>query len=426
MIERGMKHLIYELRTTVTYELFSEMIHSGIPGLCFTTTAPQRLSKEYKMSDARIYLVSECENIKGVIHPKSIEGRMLDVIQRFVKEHHESIILIDDIEYLIMENGYEMVEKFITKVGKLTKEKNSTFLVPINPNSMRDNVVKAMTAKFDDVRDVRNILVTGDKIECPECGAMWSATTKLCDICGYNFEKAPTAKPKPAAEQQPAPEKPAPKAEPRRPSQAAPEARKPERTPEAKKVEVHHAAPPSGDNWFNRGVAFEKMGRSEEAVECFDKAILDRPDDSWAWFNKGVSLHRMGMMGEAMKCYDRALAIEPNDPDVLSNKGIALRSLGKTEEAIECYLTALKYAPKDAGIWSNLGVTYRVLGRTKDALDCYSKALAINPNDVSVLLNKAAAFQSEGKHAESLDAYKSVLAIDPNNPVALRNMKLVQ
>jgi Flp pilus assembly protein TadD/uncharacterized protein YrzB (UPF0473 family) len=381
------------------------------------------------MSDAKIYLVSECENIKGVIHPKSIEGRMLDVIQRFVKDHHESIILIDDIEYLIMENGYESVEKFVTKIGKLTKEKNSTLLVPINPNSMRDNVVKAMTAKFDDVRDVRNILVTGDKIECPECGAMWAATTKLCDICGYNFEKAPTAKPK-LATSQPVPEepaaKPAPKADGRKAPMPAPEARKPEKPPEPKRVEVHHAAPPTGDNWFNRGVALEKMGRSEEAVECFDKAIMDRPNDSWAWFNKGVSLHRMGMMGEAMKCYDKALAIEPNDPDVLSNKGIALRSLGKTEEAIECYLTALKYAPKDAGIWSNLGVTYRVLGRTKDALDCYARALAINPNDVSVILNKAAALQSDGHQGEALESYKTVLALEPNNPVALRNMRLIQ
>jgi tetratricopeptide (TPR) repeat protein len=424
MIERGMKHLIYEIRTTVTYELFSEMVHVGIPGLCLTTTAPQRLSKEYKMPEAKIYLVSECENIKGVIHPKSLEGRMMDVIQRFVKEHHESIVLIDDIEYLIMENGYEQVEKFVAKVGKLTKEKNSTLLVPINPNSMRDNVVKAMTAKFDDVRDVRNILVTGDKIECPECGAMWPATTKLCDICSYNFEKPASAKPKPASAQPPQPEKPAPKPEPKRTERAVPSGSQAE---EPKRVEVHHAAAPmTGDNWFNRGVALEKMGRSEEAVECFDKAILDRPDDSWAWFNKGVSLHRMGIMGEAMKCYDRALAIEPNDPDVLSNKGIALRSLGKTEEAIECYLTALKYAPKDAGIWSNLGVTYRVLGRTKDALDCYARALAINPNDVSVLLNKAAALQSDGHQAEALESYKTVLALEPNNPVALRNMRLIQ
>jgi tetratricopeptide (TPR) repeat protein len=419
MIERGMKHLIYELRTTVTYELFSEMVHVGIPGLCFTTTAPQRLAKEYKMSEAKIYLVSECENIKGVIHPKSLEGRMIEVIQRFIKDHHESIILIDDIEYLIMENGYDQVEKFISKVGKLTQEKNSTLLVPINPNSMRDNVVKAMTSKFDDVRDVRNILVTGDKIECPECGAMWSATTKLCDICGYNFEKPSTAKPKAAAAQQAPVLKAAPKPEPKKADKIAP-------APELKKADKIYISPPPGDNWFNRGVALEKMGKSDDAVECFDKAILDRPDDSWAWFNKGVSLHRMGMIGEAMKCYDRALAIEPNDPDVLSNKGIALRSIGKTEEAIECYLTALKYAPKDAGIWSNLGVTYRVLGRTKDALDCYGRALAISPNDVSVHLNKAAALQSEGHNAEALESYKTVLAIDPNNPVALRNMKLVQ
>jgi tetratricopeptide (TPR) repeat protein len=415
MIERGMKHLIYEHRTSVTYELFSELVHTGVAGLCFTTTAPQRLAKEYKMATAKIYLVSECENIRGVVHPKSIEGRMFEVIKKFLDDHAESIVLIDDVEYLILENGYDKVEKFLAKIGRMTKEKDSTLLVPINPSSMSEGVVKAMSAKFDDVKDVRNILVTGDKMECPECGAMWPATTRVCDICSYNFEKPsmPPPSPKPAGRESTVPPKP--KAEPEKPRKAAPEMERPKRTPEM----------PAGDTWFNRGVAFEKMGRSEEAVECFDKAITERPHDSWAWFNKGVSLHRMGMIAEAMKCYDKALALEPNDPDVLSNKGIALRSIGKTEEAIECYLTALKYAPGDAGIWSNLGVTYRVLGRTKDALECYDKALKITPGDVSVLLNKAAALQSDLRTEEARVCYNKVLKLDPNNPVALRNVNLL-
>ncbi|MBI4999947.1 MAG: tetratricopeptide repeat protein [Euryarchaeota archaeon] len=402
MIEQGRKHLIYEVRTTVTYELFSEMVNAGMPGLCFTTTAPQRLGKEYKLPEGtKIYLMSDCKNIKGTVPPKEMDGKMMGIIEHFLGKHKDSIVLIDDIEYLIMENGYEPVEKFISRLGKLGRDSNSTLLVPFNPNSVPDVIAKALARKFDDVKDVRNILVSGDKIECPECGAMWSPTTKSCDICGYDFEE-------PRPEKTPPPRAPGPKA-----------AAKPTQAPPPKPV------PKTGDTWFNRGVALEKMGKSDEAVECFDKALQENPNDAWAWFNKGTSLHRLGMMGEALRCYDKALSILPDDPDVLSNKGIALRSIGRTEEAIECYLSALKINPRDAGIWSNLGVTYRVLGRLKDALDSYTKALSINPNDVGIWLNKAAALQAEGKAEDALRCYEEVLHLDPRNAVALRNKKVV-
>lgn len=400
MIEQGRKHLIYELRTTVTYELFSELVSSGTPGLCFTTTAPQRLAKEYKLTQGtKIYLMSDCKYLKGTVPPKDMGTRMYEIIREFVEKRGEGIVLIDDIEYLIMENGYEEVEKFLRMLGKLINSTKSTLLIPLNPNSVPQNVANALAKQFDDVKDVRNILVTGDKIECPECGAMWSPTTKVCDICGYDFE--------------------APK-----PTKAAPKHREAQKkTPAPERPTTH--LPRRGDTWLNRGVALEKMGKSEDAVECFDKALQEDPKDAWAWFNKGVSLHRLGMVAEALRCYEKALEIKPDDPDALSNKGIALRSIGRTEEAIECYITALGVNPKDAGIWSNLGVTYRVLGRTRDALESYDRALAINPNDVTVLLNKAAALQAEGRFSEAVECYDRVLRMQPGHPVAMRNRELV-
>lgn len=41
------------------------------------------------------------------------------------------------------------------------------------------------------------------------------------------------------------------------------------------------------DVWYDRGAVVANLGRSRQAIECFDKAIRLNPDDADAWYNKG-------------------------------------------------------------------------------------------------------------------------------------------
>ena len=60
-------------------------------------------------------------------------------------------------------------------------------------------------------------------------------------------------------------------------------------------------------------------------------------NDVWGWRNKGGALYFLGKYDEAIKCYDKAIEIDPNDADVWNNKGLALNSLGNNDEAKKCY-----------------------------------------------------------------------------------------
>ena len=53
--------------------------------------------------------------------------------------------------------------------------------------------------------------------------------------------------------------------------------------------------------------------------------------------NKGLALNNLGKYEEAIEWYDKALKIDPNDVNALNNKGKALYNLGKYQEAIEWY-----------------------------------------------------------------------------------------
>ena len=97
-------------------------------------------------------------------------------------------------------------------------------------------------------------------------------------------------------------------------------------------------------------------------------------NDVWGWRNKGGALYFLGKYDEAIKCYDKAIAIDPNDADAWNNKGLTLNSLGKYDEAITSYDKAIKIDSNDADAWNNKGLALDSLGNTDDAKKCYDRS----------------------------------------------------
>jgi Tfp pilus assembly protein PilF len=96
------------------------------------------------------------------------------------------------------------------------------------------------------------------------------------------------------------------------------------------------------------GKDLDNLGKHNEAIEYFDKAIKIDPNYADAWNNKGVALKNLGKHNEAIECYDKAIKIDPNYALAWNNKGLALYNLGKYNESIECYDKAIKIDPNYA------------------------------------------------------------------------------
>src|SRR5215216_3719357 len=67
------------------------------------------------------------------------------------------------------------------------------------------------------------------------------------------------------------------------------------------------------------------------------KALAIEPNIVEILYNKGLALDSLGKSEEAITYYDKVLAIDPNDVDALNNKGAALGKLGKSQEAIQYF-----------------------------------------------------------------------------------------
>lgn len=176
--------------------------------------------------------------------------------------------------------------------------------------------------------------------------------------------------------------------------------------------------------WSNKSNALLALGRCEEGIDCCDKALTIDPRDAKAWSNKGNCLRALGRCQEAVSCFEKALEIDPTDARLWNNQGIALVELDRFEEALGCCDKALAIDPRDARAWTNKGYALSMLRRANEAVECHDKALAVDPLAATVWNNKGIALAKLGRYEEAVVCFDKALTIDTRYAMAWSNKGL--
>lgn len=177
--------------------------------------------------------------------------------------------------------------------------------------------------------------------------------------------------------------------------------------------------------WLNKGVMLFKDGRTQEALKCYDQAIEINPNSPAAWYNRGIAYQKNEKLEDALACYDRTLELDPLNEATWLNKGVLLRKLLRAQEAVECYDRILALNPNSAVAWHNRGFALRQLGRSQDELECYRRAVEINPRFLEAWLNQGTVLRKLNRFIEALYCYDRVLDIQPRHADAWYNKGLV-
>src|SRR3990172_5813823 len=113
-----------------------------------------------------------------------------------------------------------------------------------------------------------------------------------------------------------------------------------------------------------------KKGDYEAALTAFKKVTEMNPDYYDAWigignslfslsrYNKGLALYFICKYDNAIKCFDNALILKPEYYEILNIKGMSLNKLTKYDEAIKAYEIALSVKPDFFDAIYNMACTY--------------------------------------------------------------------
>ena len=169
------------------------------------------------------------------------------------------------------------------------------------------------------------------------------------------------------------------------------------------------------------GAVQSSLGKKEEALASYDRALTMHPDFAETLNNRGVILHGLKRFDEALASYDRALAVQPDYADAFYNRGNVLRDLKRFDEALTSYDRALIVRPNYAEALFNRGVVLEQLKRSDEALASYDRAVTVRPNFAEAFNNRGIILHGLRRFDEAVASYDRALIARPDFAEALNN-----
>ena len=173
---------------------------------------------------------------------------------------------------------------------------------------------------------------------------------------------------------------------------------------------------------YGFGLALANLGRLDEAMSHYRKALELNPNDAEAHHNLGVVYAGQGRFDEAMHHCRKALDINPDYAYAHYDLGTMLARQDRLDEAIEHYQKAVESKPDYAEAHYNLGVAWGNRGRFDEAVAAFQKALDIKPDYAEAYNNLGVALANQGRAEEALSHYQKALAIKPDYGEAHNNL----
>ena len=154
-VARGYNYLIVADEPHIAYEWFRSVAKQGAPGLAMSTTFPEKLRREYGLPDGvELYWVSDTNPGPRTLDPKRLDFEIMRALSNFVKGNKGGALVLDGLEYLVVENSFDRVLKFIKKVNDLASVHDATMFVPVTPTGLGPEEMTLLRKEFDKVETI--------------------------------------------------------------------------------------------------------------------------------------------------------------------------------------------------------------------------------------------------------------------------------
>jgi protein O-mannosyl-transferase len=113
------------------------------------------------------------------------------------------------------------------------------------------------------------------------------------------------------------------------------------------------------------GLALIAEGRTEEAIDHYNKTISIKPEFPYAYNNRGLVYGGLGQYDLAMEDFDKAIRLKEDYAEAYYNKAVTYANMGQYQLAIENYNKAIILKPDYAYAYTNRGAVYLKQGNNK-------------------------------------------------------------
>jgi tetratricopeptide (TPR) repeat protein len=170
----------------------------------------------------------------------------------------------------------------------------------------------------------------------------------------------------------------------------------------------------------------KQTGVWKNGIVLWSAVIEKYPTVRFAYNNRGMAYDKMGLFDRAIEDFDTAIALDPRDSEAYSNRGMLFGKTGQFDRAIEDLEKAIALNPSPAAVYNSrntLGAVYAEAGLVDKAFEQFNKAILLNQGQAMAYNNRGLLFVMTGdKEHAALDYRKACDLGDDNGCNALHEL----
>src|SRR5437870_1452706 len=173
--------------------------------------------------------------------------------------------------------------------------------------------------------------------------------------------------------------------------------------------------------------AFVEEGNYDAALECYDRLLRARPEETSVWFDRAEILVLLDRPEEALQCYARVLDVDRGNARATYERANLLFGLGRLSVAVDALRDALRLAPSKSRAAVPKAEQLRRDGHPSEAIRLFQAVLEITPDDPRAILGLGDAFIDLGDADAAEAQFTRALGKDPQNaPILFRKGELLE
>jgi hypothetical protein len=155
-IERGFIYLVKEKRPNIAFAVFNEAMSHGAKGMLVVREHPNRLRQIHSFTATKILWLTRRVGV-DYIDPTELSLLSLE-ITKFVGTAQKSVVLLEGIEYIITQNDFESVLRFVNHLHDFVLAHDSAVIIVIDPRvlSTRELALLERSARVVEPAEVPN------------------------------------------------------------------------------------------------------------------------------------------------------------------------------------------------------------------------------------------------------------------------------
>jgi len=116
-------------------DVFLDLVMHNEAGLYITRKYPPKLREDLGLRKTPIFWLSRDKDYEYTINPSDFIS-LTEVIKEFIKKSDKSVVFLEGIEYLIVQNDFDSVIKFLESLNDSVSKSNSKLIIAIDPSAL--------------------------------------------------------------------------------------------------------------------------------------------------------------------------------------------------------------------------------------------------------------------------------------------------